>query len=89
MRNKYMRRGFVLLLAGIGLNVLGLYFQQQDLDVYKWAMGIGTLLFGAGFLFILYSLIRKVDRAAILEERAGAREEPHPVVEKVVEKTLP
>lgn len=84
-----MRRGFLFLLAGIGLNVLGWYFRQADLDAYKWAMGIGTVLFGIGFLLILYSLIRKVDRAAILEERAESHEEAHPAAEKVSEKTLP
>lgn len=81
-----MRRGLLLLLAGVGLNVLGLYFQERDLDAYKWAMIIGTFLFGIGFLLILYSLIRKVERAAILEERA---ETHNADPEKVVEKPLP
>ncbi|HCN84124.1 MAG TPA: signal peptidase [Sphingobacteriaceae bacterium] len=70
MRNKYMRRGVLFLLAGIGLNLVGWVTQQQDLSVYKWAMTIGTLLFGFGFLLVLYSLIRKVERQSILEERA-------------------
>jgi len=42
--------------------------------VYKWAMSLGTLLFGLGFLFILYSLIRKVERHSILVERAEEHE---------------
>jgi hypothetical protein len=30
----------------------------------------GTLAFGFGFLSVIYSLIRKMDRKAILKERA-------------------
>lgn len=75
MINKYMRRGVLLLLAGVGLNLAGWYLQLEELDVYKWAMVLGTVLFGIGFLLILYGLIRKVERAALLEERAEAQEE--------------
>ncbi len=70
-----MRRGVLLLLAGVGLNLAGWYLQLEELDVYKWAMVLGTVLFGIGFLLILYGLIRKVERAALLEERAEAQEE--------------
>jgi hypothetical protein len=75
MKNKYMRRGIFLLLAGIGLNIVGWATEQKNLDVYKWAMGIGTVLFGIGFLLIVYSLIRKVERKAILDERAEEQQE--------------
>lgn len=71
-----MRRGFLLLMSGIGLNIMGWYFQQEEIDAYKWLMITGTFLFGIGFLLILYSLIRKVERASILEERAEAHDEP-------------
>lgn len=65
-----MRRGILFLLAGVGLNLVGWVTEQKDLDVYKWAMSLGTLLFGLGFLLILYSLIRKVERHGILVDRA-------------------
>jgi hypothetical protein len=74
MRNKYMLRGLLLLAAGVALNVLGWFTEQKELEVYKWAMGIGTVLFGFGFLTVLYSLIRKVERQSILEERAMEQE---------------
>jgi hypothetical protein len=38
-------------------------------------MIIGTVAFGAGFLLVIYSLIRKMDRKAILKERSSETEE--------------
>jgi hypothetical protein len=71
-----MKRGLLLLLAGTALNLLGMslmkiddHFTGQKM-LYGWSMIAGVILFGAGFLYILYSLIRKVERHAILEERA-------------------
>jgi hypothetical protein len=40
---------------------------------YGWMMILGVLFFGTGFLYILYSLIRKVEHSSILEERASKR----------------
>ncbi|MXV17829.1 signal peptidase [Hufsiella ginkgonis] len=76
IRNKYMRWGIVLLLAGIAFNIVGWFIMDREPEFhhhkvkYGWAMIIGVLLFGAGFLYILYSLIRKVERNALIEERA-------------------
>ncbi len=66
-----MRRGLVLLVIGIAFNLLGWLIKVKTDGSYGWAMIIGTVLFGIGFLLILYSLIRKVERQAILEERAA------------------
>jgi hypothetical protein len=74
MRSKYMGRGILFLLTGVALNLIGWVVEQKDLDVYKWAMGIGTILFGLGFLLILYSLIRKVECQSIKEDRAAEHE---------------
>lgn len=77
--NKYMKRGLVLLVAGILLNLAGVsimnqeHFDSQKL-VYGSLMTVGVVCFGAGFLLILYSLMRKVERHSILEDRAGAEE---------------
>ncbi len=73
--NKYMRRGIWLILIGVAFNLLGYYLMAEDLFKYGWAMITGTLAFGVGFLFILYSLIRKMDRRALLNERASDTEE--------------
>ena len=65
-----MKRGLALLVVGIALILLGYYLKDTELMKYGWAMIIGYVLFGVGVLYILYSLIRKIDRSAILEERA-------------------
>ena len=70
-----MRRGIWLILFGIGLNLLGYYLMEEDVFKYGWAMITGTLAFGIGFLSILYSLMRKMDRKSILEERAAEAED--------------
>ncbi len=75
MLNKYMRRGIWLILIGVGFILLGYYLMEEDIFKYGWSMIIGTIAFGIGFLNILYSIIRKMDRRAILEERASEPEE--------------
>jgi len=75
MRNLYMRRGIWLIFLGIALILLGYYLMGEEIYKYGWAMVIGTIAFGFGFLSIIYSLIRKMDRKAILKERAEEAEE--------------
>jgi len=75
MRNKYMRRGIWLILIGIAFNLLGYYLMEEDIFKYGWAMITGTVAFGIGFLSVLYSLIRKMDRKALLDERAAESSE--------------
>ena len=65
-----MKRGLILFVAGLGLILFGYYLKDTELMKYGWAMIIGYIAFGLGFLYILYSLIRKIDRQAIMEERA-------------------
>ena len=75
MLNKYMRRGIWLILIGVAFVLLGYYLMEEDIYKYGWSMIIGTISFGVGFLYILYSLIRKMDRKAILDDRASEPEE--------------
>ncbi len=75
MLNKYMRRGIWLILIGVAFILLGYYLMEEDVFKYGWSMIIGTVAFGVGFLNIIYSLIRKMDRNAILEERAAEPDE--------------
>lgn len=71
-----MKRGVWLLIVGVAFVLFGYFIMEKQWEIsgwkvkYGWAMIIGTVLFGAGFLNVLYSLIRKVERHAILEERA-------------------
>ena len=51
------------------------YFLKNDTDyMYGWAMIAGVVIFGVGFLTVLYSLIRKVEAQSILEDRAAEQE---------------
>ena len=67
--NKYLRNGLLITLAGIVLCMLGYDWMDQDMDLYRWAMIAGVLLFGLGFLTILYSLIRKIERRSLERHR--------------------
>ena len=69
-----MLYGAALLLAGIAFNIIGWFIKVEDLGLYGWAMIIGVLLFGAGFLLIFYSLMRKVEYRGIVEDRAAEAE---------------
>jgi F0F1-type ATP synthase assembly protein I len=68
-----MRRGIILLILGVALNLLG-YYLEEELLKYGWAMIIGVLAFGVGFLLIIYSLMRKIDRKSLLDDRQAAAE---------------
>lgn len=69
-----MRRGLVMVAVGVGLNIVGYSIKRNEFENYGWAMIIGTILFGVGFLFIFYSFVRKVEYKGILEERAVVAE---------------
>ena len=70
MRNKYMKRGLALFAAGVALILLGYYLKDTELMKYGWAMIIGYLAFGVGVLYIVYSLMRKIERRSLLNDRA-------------------
>ncbi|WP_353195900.1 signal peptidase [Parapedobacter defluvii] len=67
--NKYLQRGILSALLGIALCMLGLFLMGRELSVYKWVLVSGVIVFGIGFLTILYGLIRKIERRSILDER--------------------
>ncbi|SEM38008.1 hypothetical protein SAMN05216436_10431 [bacterium A37T11] len=67
--NKYLRSGLLMTIAGIILCMVGYYLKAQEWGIYKIAMIVGVLLFGVGFLTILYSLIRKVERRSLESDR--------------------
>ena len=74
MKNRFVRRGVIAFVAGIALNILGYMLKSNNNDLYGWAMLIGTILFGLGFLLIFYTLVRKVEYQGIKEERADDAE---------------
>ncbi len=68
--NKYLKRGLLLFLTGLALIALGYYLKDTELMKYGWAMIIGYAAFGFGVLYIIYSLIRKIERRSLLQDRA-------------------
>lgn len=70
-----MRRGLWLILIGIAFNFLGYYLMEGEEFKYGWAMIIGTVAFGVGFLLVIYSLIRKMDRSALMKGRSETETE--------------
>lgn len=67
--NRYLKKGLTGVAVGITLNILGIYMKEQLIAHYSWAMIAGTLCFGAGFLYVFYSFVRKVEYKGVLEER--------------------
>ncbi|WP_207426868.1 hypothetical protein [Pedobacter sp. SYSU D00535] len=72
--NRFLKRGIILLIAGIAFNIVGYVMKDRGLDHYGWPMVAGTVLFGLGFLFAFYSLFRKVEAQGLIEERAEEKE---------------
>lgn len=67
--NKYLLRGIIGTVSGLALGMLGLYLMSDDSSNYKWMLLSGVVVFGFGFLTIVYSLIRKIERRSLLDER--------------------
>lgn len=67
--NKYLKRGVGITLFGVILIALGMYLKEIENDFYGIALIIGVVIFGVGFVTIVYSLIRKIERHSILESR--------------------
>lgn len=67
--NKYLLRGIIGTALGLALCMFGLYLMDADFPGYKWILVIGVVAFGFGFLTIIYSLIRKIERRSLLDER--------------------
>ena len=71
--NKYLRKGLREIIIGVVLVILGYYLIEQRSNWYKLAMLVGVIAFSIGVLTLIYRMIRKVDRNAIIE----MREESH------------
>ena len=72
--NKYLKKGLAMLAGGVALNLLGYAIRENEWGPYGWAMILGTLLFGVGFLLAFYSFVRKVEYKGLTEERAEEAE---------------
>ncbi|MCL4640234.1 MULTISPECIES: hypothetical protein [Olivibacter] len=67
--NKYLKRGILITMLGILMGMLGMYLKRLENDFYGITLTLGVLVFGVGFVTIVYSLIRKIERQSILESR--------------------
>jgi hypothetical protein len=74
MKNRFVRRGLILLIAGIVCTAAGYLMKQNNTEYYGWLMVAGVIMFGIGFISIFYSFIRKVEAQGIIEERAEEKE---------------
>lgn len=68
--NKFLSRGLITTALGILIGILGSFLQREEYGIYKWVLTLSVVVFGIGFLTIIYSLIRKIERKSILEERS-------------------
>lgn len=74
MKNRFLRRGLLLLLAGVAFNIAGYFMKENNMNYYGWIMIAGVIMFGLGFISIFYSFVRKVEAQGIKEERAEEKE---------------
>lgn len=68
--NKYLKRGLIFLVLGILLCYYGVASKDPIASFYKIPLVLGVVSFGYGFIMVIYSLMRKIERESILEERA-------------------
>lgn len=67
--NKYLKRGVGGTALGIIICAFGLYLKDLESNWYGFTLIVGVIVFGVGFVTIVYSLIRKIERKSILESR--------------------
>ncbi|MFD2743381.1 MULTISPECIES: hypothetical protein [Sphingobacterium] len=67
--NKYLLRGFTLLVIGSIITIYSLNLMQAESNIYKFIMPIGVLCFGIGVILSMYSLFRKIDRSTLQRYR--------------------
>jgi hypothetical protein len=62
-----------MVVIGLALGFLGWFLKTNTEMVYGWAMIAGVVIFGVGFLTVVYSMIRSVEYHSIMEERSHAK----------------
>lgn len=73
--NKYLKRGFFFTLLGLLAGGYGLYLKDLESDWYSIVLVLGVVVFGVGFVTIVYSLMRKIERDSIMESREKQSQE--------------
>lgn len=67
--NKYLLRGLIYTAVGLACCAWGYTLMADERAIYKWVMIAGVIIFGMGFLTVVYSFIRRIERQSIIEER--------------------
>lgn len=67
--NKYLWRGLLAIVLGMVGIYWGIQLMEQEEGWYKLALTLGVILFGVGFITLVYRLFRSVDRSTLLEKR--------------------
>lgn len=62
-----------MVLIGLLLGFVGWYLKNETDIFYGWAMVAGVVVFGIGFLTVIYSLIRQVEYHSIVQDRSHAK----------------
>lgn len=57
------------MIIGVLLCYYGVYSKDPLASFYKIPLVLGVFSFGYGFIMVIYSLMRKIERESILEER--------------------
>lgn len=67
--NKYLWRGLLAIVLGVVGIYWGIQLMEQEEGWYKLALTLGVILFGVGFITLVYRLFRSIDRSTLLEKR--------------------
>lgn len=73
--NKYLKRGIAITIIGALVCMFGMYLKGIDSNLYGITLVVGVVVFGIGFVTIVYSLIRKIERQSLLDSRDQQRSE--------------
>ncbi|MGO1596511.1 MAG: signal peptidase [Sphingobacterium sp.] len=71
--NRYLLRGLVTTLLGIAGVYWGFKLMGAERELYKLVLTLGVILFGIGFITLIYRVFRRMDRSTLLEERKGQK----------------
>ncbi|MFZ4261411.1 signal peptidase [Sphingobacterium sp. HJSM2_6] len=67
--NKYLIRGIISIILAIVLILISYQLMKNENNSYKFLMAFGVIAFGYGFITIVYSFFRSIDRNTILNFR--------------------
>ena len=73
--NKYLWRGLLAIVLGMVGIYWGIQLMEQEEGWYKLALTLGVILFGVGFITLVYRLFRSIDRSTLLEKRKTQQKE--------------